>query len=127
VKADSLRELIQTKGLGQRYRIQLARALGLMSDRAAVGPLIDCLRNAETIADSSSAAQALGLIGDRSTVAPLLAILNDPSTPGLTRGFTAAALGMIAEKTRLPWNAPFSVDSNDRAKFDVLAEILEVR
>jgi HEAT repeat protein len=123
---DSLREHILKKGLDQKFRLQLARSLGLMSDAQAVPTLIDYLQTAETIAESSSAAQALGLIGDRSAVEPLLSILKNKSKQPLQRGFAAVALGIIAEKTTLPWNAVFSVDSNYRAKVDALSEILDI-
>ena len=36
------------------------------------------------------------------------------------------AFGLLAEKTSLPWNAVFSVDSNYRAKVDALSEILDI-
>ncbi len=125
-KAETLRKLITSKGLEQKFKLQLARSLGLMGDTAAVQTLIEYLQSAETLAESSSAAQALGLIGDRSAVDPLLAILRNKSKQPLQRGFAAVALGIIAEKTTLPWNACFSVNANYRAKVNALSEILDI-
>jgi HEAT repeat protein len=125
-KAEILRSLITKKGFEQKFRLQLARALGLMSDTQAVSTLIDFLQSAETIAESSSAAQALGLIGDKSALEPLLAILKNKSKQPLQRGFAAVALGIIAEESDLPWNSVFSVDSNYRAKVGALSEILDI-
>jgi HEAT repeat protein len=125
-KAEKFRELITTKGLEQKYRLQLARALGLMSDTQAVPTLIEYLQSAETQVETATAAQALGLIGDRSAVEPLLAILKNKSKQPQSRGFAAVALGIIAEKTTLPWNAVFSVNSNYRAKVNALSEILDI-
>jgi HEAT repeat protein len=125
-RAEALRAKITQKGLDQKFRLQLARSLGLMSDTQAVPTLIEYLQSAETLAESSSAAQALGLIGDKSAVQPLLEIMRNKSKQPLQRGFAAVALGIIAEKTALPWNAVFSVDSNYRAKVDALSEILDI-
>jgi HEAT repeat protein len=125
-KAEAFRKLITTKGLEPKFRLQLARALGLMGDTQAVETLVAYLQAAETQAESASAAQALGLIGDRSAVDPLLAILRNQSKQPQARGFAAVALGIIAEKTQLPWNAVFSVNSNYRAKVPALSEILDI-
>jgi HEAT repeat protein len=125
-KAEKFRELITTKGLEPKFRLNLARALGLMSDTQAVPTLIDYLQSAETQVETATAAQALGLIGDRSAVDPLLAILKNKSKQPQSRGFAAVALGLIAEKTSLPWNAVFSVNSNYRAKVNALSEILDI-
>jgi HEAT repeat protein len=123
---ETLRALISKKGLEHKFRLQLARSLGLMSDTQAVPTLIDYLQTAETLTETASAAQALGLIGDKSATDPLLAILRNKSKQPTARGFAAVALGLLAEKTSLPWNAVFSVDSNYRAKVDALSEILDI-
>jgi HEAT repeat protein len=125
-RAEALRVNITKKGLDPKFRLQLARALGLMSDTNAVPTLIEYLTTAETLTESSSAAQALGLIGDKSAVQPLLEILRNKNKQPLVRGFAAVALGIIGEKTSLPWNAVFSVDSNYRAKVEALSEILDI-
>ena len=36
------------------------------------------------------------------------------------------ALGLIAEKTQLPWNAPLSIDSNYAAGLTSQAEALDI-
>jgi len=124
--AAEMREEIQKKGLHPRYRLQLARALGLMGDLEALPALIRYLESAETLAETASAAQAVGLVGDRSAVKPLLEILGNKSKQPLQRGFAEIALGILAEKSALPWNVVFAVDSNYRAKVDALSEILDL-
>lgn len=126
VRADVLREEIQKKGLDSKFRLQLARSLGLMGDAKALPVLITYLQNAETLAETSSAAQAVGLIGDKEAVKPLLDILNNKSKQPLQRGFAEVALGILAEKSSLPWYVVFSVDANYRAKVDALSEILDI-
>jgi HEAT repeat protein len=125
-RCELLREDVQKKGLHPRFRLQVARALGLMGDVEALPLLIQYLQSAETIAESSSAAQAVGLIGDRSAVKPLLEIVNNKAKQPLQRGFAEIALGILAEKTALPWYVAFAVDANYRAKVDALAEILDL-
>jgi len=124
--AAEMREEIQKKGLHPRYRLQLARALGLMGDVDALPALIRYLESSETLAETASAAQAVGLVGDRSAVRPLLEILGNRSKQPLQRGFAEIALGILAEKSALPWNVAFAVDANYRAKVDALSEILDL-
>jgi HEAT repeat protein len=125
-RAPALREEIQKKDLEPKYRLQLARALGLMSDVEALPVLVNYLRNAETLAEISTAAQAVGLIGDKSVVPALIALAKDESQPPMSRAFAEVALGILAEKTPLPWYIVFSVDANYRAKVDALSEILDL-
>ena len=125
-RAEALRAEIKKKGLEQKYRLQLARALGLMSDIKALPDLITYLRSAETLAEISSAAQAVGLIGDKSAMKDLLDIVKNESQQPMSRGFAEVALGILAEKTPLPWYIVFSVDANYRAKVDALSEILDI-
>ena len=124
--AESLRDSIKQKGIDWRFRLNLARALGLMNDVAAVPTLVEELINAKTLSESSSIAQALGLIGDKTAIAPLKTILADKSMNGKQRGFAAVALGLLAEKTELPWNTEISVGLNYRAKTAAVAEILDI-
>jgi HEAT repeat protein len=124
--AAPLRAVMKAKGLDPMLRIQVARALGLLGDREAVAALVENLQVADTLGETSATAQALGLIGDREAVDPLLAILGDERQPSLRRGFAAVGLGLLAEKGDLPWNAPFTVGSNYRAKTPALAEIFDI-
>ncbi|MFO0980368.1 MAG: hypothetical protein U1E76_01270 [Planctomycetota bacterium] len=126
VAADSLREAIKQKGIDWKYRLQLARSLGLMNDVAAVPTLVEELVDAKTLSESSSIAQALGLIGDKSAIDPLKNILSDKTKNGKQRGFAAVALGLLAEKSDLPWNAEISVGLNYRAKTAAISEILDI-
>jgi Ca-activated chloride channel family protein len=125
-RANELRDEIQKKGLDPKFRLQLARSLGLMADARSLPVLIACLQKGETIAESSSAAQAVGRFGEPDAAPPLLAIVNDPSKPPLQRAFAEVALGLLLSQERLPWPAEFSVDSNYRAKLGALAEILDM-
>ncbi len=124
--AEPLRSVMGAKGLDASLRLQIARALGLLGDRQAVPLLVANLRAAETFVEVGSTVQALGLIGDRDAVAPLLELLNDGKQHALRRGFAAVGLGLLAEKSDLPWNAVFTVGSNYRAKTPALAEIFDI-
>jgi HEAT repeat protein len=125
-RADALRELVDADGLAPSLRLQIARALGLLADPHGVPALVASFKNAGTLAEVASTAEALGLIGDPGAVAPLLAVLEDPRQPPLNRGFAAAGLGLLAEKSDLPWTALFTVASNYRAKTPALAEIFDI-
>ncbi|MSR47585.1 MAG: HEAT repeat domain-containing protein [Planctomycetes bacterium] len=124
--AAPLREALGSNGLDSGLRLQIARALGILGDRRAVPLLVENLTHANTFTEIGSTAQALGLIGDREAVEPLLGLLEDPKLPPLQRGFAAVGLGLLAEKSDLPWHAVFTVGSNYRAKTPALAEIFDI-
>jgi HEAT repeat protein len=109
-----------------RLRLQAATALGLMGDTEAVSVLVKALEDGKTLSVTSSAAKALGLIGDSSAITPLKNILEDPSKNNLARAFAAVALGIIGEKTDLPWNAVVSENFNYRAKVPAISEVLDI-
>jgi HEAT repeat protein len=94
--------------------------LGLLGDKALVTTLISMLGEAKTLTTQAAIASALGFIGDNRSVDPLVVMLHDPSLTGAARGFAAVALGIVADKEPLPWNAKFSVDINYRANTTTL-------
>jgi len=124
-KAEDLRRMIRRKDLEPMLRLQIARSLGLMGDRRAIEPLIECLLSASTLAEAASAARALGFLGESSAIDALLEVVRNGGNPPMQRGFACAALGLIFDKTDVPWNAAFSVNVNNRASFPALAEILD--
>jgi HEAT repeat protein len=99
---------------------QAAISLGLLGDKALVGKLVTMLDEAKTLTTQAALASALGFIGDARSVDPLIALLQDQSKTGAARGFAAVALGIVADKEPLPWNAKFSVDINYRANTTTL-------
>ena len=71
--------------------------------------------------DQAAIASGLGFIGDSRSIDPLVAMLKRKE--GLTdtaRGFSAVALGIVADKELLPWNAKLSADMNYRASVSTL-------
>ncbi len=94
---------------------QAAIALGLLGDREIVPELLDMLREARVLATQASLASALGFIGDRRSVDDLIAMLNNRSITPIGRAFAAVALGIVADKEDLPWNAKIAENLNYRA------------
>ncbi|MEW6741635.1 MAG: HEAT repeat domain-containing protein [Planctomycetota bacterium] len=124
--APNLRAMIGQKGLEWRFRLNLARGLGLMNDVQSLDTLISLIQESTTISETASLAQAIGLIGEKRAIEPLIQILKDKGRPGQLRGFCAVALGLLAEKTLWPWNAAVSVDLNYRSKTDSISEVLDI-
>ncbi len=124
--AEALRNICRNKTTSPTFRLQVATALGLMSDEEAVGTLIETLGTAETLGVSSAVAKALGLIGDQDAISPLRDIAQDDSNNDLTRAFACVALGIVGEKTDLPWNARISADNNYRARVPAIDEVLDI-
>jgi HEAT repeat protein len=124
--ADPLKQICQQKTITPTYRLQVATGLGLMGDPEAVDVLIGTLESSQTLGVSSAVAKALGLIGDSSAIDPLKKIATDKNMGDITRAFACVALGMVCEKTSLPWNARISADNNYRARVPAIDEILDI-
>jgi HEAT repeat protein len=124
--AEQLKIVCQQKTITPTYRLQVATGLGLMGDPEAVDVLITTLESSQTLGVSSAVAKALGLIGDSSAIDPLKKIATDKSMGDITRAFACVALGMVCEKTSLPWNARISADNNYRARVPAIDEILDI-
>ncbi|MCB9916532.1 MAG: HEAT repeat domain-containing protein [Planctomycetes bacterium] len=99
---------------------QAAIALGLLGDKNVVTTLVTQLEEAKTLSTQAAIASALGFIGDSRSVDPLIAMLENKELTDAARGFAAVALGIVADKELLPWNAKFSVNINYRANTTTL-------
>ena len=117
-------EPIQTIVKESKYRPELLKqaaiALGLLGDKTLVDSLVEMLANAKGLATQAAISSALGFIGDNRSVDPLVEMLQDQSITASARGFAAVALGIVADKEPLPWNAKISVDINYRANTTTL-------
>ncbi len=122
---ETLRNLV-LDNRDEKMRLQMATALGLMADIEAVGTLVDGLKGATVLGVISSMAKALGLIGDKTAIASLEGLIKDGKAPGLARGFACVAIGLIGEKSELPWNEPLSAHANYRTVVPSLYEILDI-
>jgi HEAT repeat protein len=101
--------------------------LGLLRERSAVDRLIALLRPAEgkrlpRLAVLAGVASALGYIGDRTAVEPLLETVQDEQLTPLGRAFAVVALGMVADRSPLPWRNLYSADLNYRAGVSTLLD-----
>ncbi len=124
--ANDLRGIVQNKNIPPTFRLQVATSLGLMSDEDAIQVLISSLETATTLGVSSAVAKALGLIGDQSAIGSLLEIAKDGRKNDITRAFAAVAVGIVAERSDLPFNAMISEDNNYRARIPAIDEILDI-
>ncbi|MEO6708614.1 MAG: HEAT repeat domain-containing protein, partial [Planctomycetota bacterium] len=99
-----------------------AIALALLDDKQLVPELIQMLASASSLSSQASIAKALGTIGDSRSVDALISLLNSKSVTDIARAFGAVALGIVADKEDLPWNAKIAVGSNYRANTDSLTD-----
>jgi HEAT repeat protein len=97
-----------------------ATGLGLLGDKDIVPELITMLNSASGLSSQAAISSALGTIGDVRSVDPLIAMLEDKDKTERARGFAAVALGIVADKEPLPWNAKISIDANYRANTTTL-------
>jgi HEAT repeat protein len=102
-----------------RYRPELLRhaaiALALLGDADAVPKLVGLLGEARSLATQASLSSALGFIGDQRSIAPLVTMLRNQGLTDRARAFAAVALGIVADKELLPWNAKIAQDIDYRA------------
>ena len=124
--AQAMRDLVRDKTTIPRLRLQVVRGLSLMGDAPTVDALIQTLHDAQTLGVSSAAAQALGLIGDRDSIGPLKDIALDGSLQDIIRGLACVALGIVGEKTDLPWNASVRAHYNYRASVPSIQQIVDI-
>ena len=123
--SDRFRELAVTTELPHGIRVQLATALALLRDEAAVGALIDSLQAAGSLSEFATASAALSTLGERNAVFRLCDALEHGRTPHVCE-LAAVALGELCWRGDRPWNAPFSTHGNHRARCDALVEILDI-
>ncbi len=86
--------------------------------------LIDTIEahGGQSLGKMSAVASALGLVGDRRAITPLVEVMADESLSDLTRAFAAVALGGVADKEPLPWNAKLAAHANYRAAVETLTD-----
>ena len=99
---------------------QCAVALGMLGDQLANDQLMLLFEESESEAVLAAVASAIGRIGDRRAIEGLVARAADNELTKLSRAFVAAALGGVADKDKLPWNVPLSVDVNYATGIDTM-------
>jgi len=124
--SDTLRALCRSKAILAMYRTRLATSLALLADDGADEALIELLGEGHAVGVCAAAAKALGLIGGTQAVATLQAIAADTHQRELARAFACVALGMICEKTALPWNARLLSDTNFRSLGPTLQQVFDI-
>lgn len=112
-----------------KYQPELLKSaaigLGLLGDKDIVPELIVMLESAAGLSSQAAISSALGFIGDARSIDPLIAMLDDKQKTDRARGFAAVALGIVADKEDLPWNAKISIDANYRANTTTLTNPAE--
>jgi len=124
--AETLRGQCQAQSILPLYRMRLATSLALLADDGADEALIALLGQGHAVGVNAAAARSLGLIGGEPALRTLSAMAADPDQGSLARAFACVAIGMICEKTELPWNARLSADSNFRCLAPTLREALDI-
>jgi HEAT repeat protein len=124
--APELRRAFESKSISPTYGMRLATGLGLLADREIIETLIQTLETSKSLSVNSAVAKSLGMIGDASAIDPLKAIAEDKRVPDITRAFACVALGMICERTEIPWNARIARDNNYVSTVPAISEILDI-
>ncbi|MHC4845248.1 MAG: HEAT repeat domain-containing protein [Planctomycetota bacterium] len=121
-----MREMCGNRNLVPSLRLQIATGLALMRDRDTVPMLVATLDDAETLGLVAAVAQSLGMIGDADALHPLKETLADTDRPPLTRAFAAVSLGLLADRSRLPWHAAIRTDNNYLIDIPPMSEVFDI-
>jgi hypothetical protein len=122
----ALRKLVADPALPPSARIDVARSLAMVGDVTFEDQLIALLRQSGDTPSAIAYSKALGLIGSDKGAQALTALSQDRSAPTLQRAFAVVSLGLLAEKTALPWNVPYLVDSNYTVPLRAMEEIADI-
>lgn len=123
---DSMLACCADKSVPSGLREQVAVGLALLREPEVVPSLIDVLEQVEVHPVSVSVARALGRIGDREAIGSLARIARDEARQPSTRGMACVALGLLGERTSLPWNAQLKETRLHEARVDALDLVLDI-
>jgi HEAT repeat protein len=121
-----LRELLQDRSLQPGVRIDVARALGMLGDVQFERQLLELLAKADDIPQAAAYAKALGLLGGSGAIDALVELAEQEQLPEFRRAFAVVSLGLLAEKTELPWNAAYLIDANFTTVLRPLQEVFDI-
>jgi len=123
---EPLAKLLADPALPPAARIDVARGLAMVGDADLEERLLALLRQSGDTPSAIAYSKALGLVGSERAVASLAALTTDRTAPALQRAFAVVALGLIGEKTALPWNVPYLIDANYTVPLRALEEIADI-
>ena len=121
-KQGALVAIVKESGYKPVLLKQAAVALGLLGDKNAVSLLVEMLSEAQGLATQAAISAALGFIGDEGSIDPLVEMLENQGITASARSFAAVALGIVADKESLPWNAKIARGLNYRASTPTLVD-----
>lgn len=122
----ALRTALVDRSTHPSVRIDIARALGMLADRGFEAELVKRITEADDLPQAAAFAKALGLLGGRAAVDPLMTLAQDQTLPEFRRAFAVVALGLLAEKSELPWNSRYLVDANFTTSLRPLQEVFDI-
>ena len=121
-----LERLLADPALAPATRVDVARALALTGSPDLEKRLLTLFAEADDLPSSTAYAKALGLVGGQYAAAALKKIVADRDRPEIQRGFAVIAIGLLAERTAVPWNVPYLVDANTTLPLRPLEEVLDL-
>ncbi len=122
LSVEAIRSVVAESARRDTLLQQAAIALGKLGDKRVAEDLQKMLaaEAGTNLAKLAAISSALGFIGDQRSIAPLQSMLFDTRLGALSRAFAAVALGGIADRGALPWNAKLRGNTNYRAAVETL-------
>lgn len=122
----AIRALLQRPGAAPDLRIRAATALALLTDVDSITDLVDVMKGGASYEEQAAITKALGLLGDARSLAPLLSLALDEDAELRDRGFACVALGLLGERSRLPFHAELRAGTNYLAQIEPLVQVAQI-
>jgi HEAT repeat protein len=122
----TVRLLLRRPGATPALRTRAATALALLADVDSIPDLVAVMASGATYDEQAAVTKALGLLGDSRAVRPLLELAQDERAALRDRGFACVALGLLGERTRLPFHADLRAGTNYLAQIDPIVQVSQI-
>lgn len=106
-------------------RLEIARGLGLLDSRDDSDRLLAELENGASSAEARAIAHAVARLGDPAAATRLARLVAERTKGGEIRSACCEALGLLAERTEVPFTARLTGDLNVHAGLLAPAEVIE--
>ncbi|MDF1837796.1 MAG: hypothetical protein P1V35_08010, partial [Planctomycetota bacterium] len=109
---ESIQDLLQESRYRPGLLHQTATGLAMLGDENTVDFLVTKLSQSKSVVSQTAIASALGSLGDARAIDGLIQMLQNPDLAPISRAGAAMALGMLCDRSPLPWNTKLRQDSN---------------
>ncbi len=120
---ESLRNCLKDEGRPE-LRESAARALALLHDSESLDSLLSRLEGTPTAVEARSLARAVARLKDPGAATRLARLAADPKRDSSVRSACCEAIGLLAERTEIPYTARLTGDLNVHSGLNAAADLI---